>query len=538
MLSEIVIFVILLFLFAYYSKTRKWHKFKSRGIPYATPYFPLGSIHNWKLLFSSTSNISEQFRTYLGTDLMKEKMFGVYGHPDRDEALLINDIDLAKRMMIKDFDHFVDRTDFGLKFDHSQIGDRIIGNMFMFQKGDIWKTKRSMMTPVFTTGKLKLMYPLLLKVSQQLEKYVSEMADKNEEIAAKETFARFSLDAIATSAFGIDLNTFEEPESTFRKQIKELQHTPDSQSGSPWEMFKILLTLFIPITKSFVPVEQFPSKSVVFIQNALIKTVEMRKNGTVKRNDIIDLVIEQMEMKQTKNIDIEEDAIEDEYDKAASIDMSTVKKVDLDLDDTLVSNAFLLFSAALETTSSTLTFAVHFLLKYPHFQDKIRDEIAEVIGDDEKITFEQIQNLKYIEKFLLETLRNAHPFAQIFERECTKDYQIPGTNYIVRKGEVVNFSLIYEKTKNNLENKSFYNPGEFDPENFDPSNNPDSFAFLGFGQGPRNCIGKRYAMLAMKLAMVHVLRHYKLTKTNNTTEELCLFKFLPGADVPFFAQKI
>ena len=95
---------------------------------------------------------------------MKEKMFGVYGHPDRDEALLINDIDLAKRMMIKDFDHFVDRTDFGLKFDHSQIGDRIIGNMFMFQKGDMWKTKRSMMTPVFTTGKLKLMYPLLLKV--------------------------------------------------------------------------------------------------------------------------------------------------------------------------------------------------------------------------------------------------------------------------------------------------------------------------------------------------------------------------------------
>ena len=62
MLSEIVIFVILLFLFAYYSKTKKWQKFQSRGIPYATPYFPLGSIHNWKLIFSSTSNLSEQFR--------------------------------------------------------------------------------------------------------------------------------------------------------------------------------------------------------------------------------------------------------------------------------------------------------------------------------------------------------------------------------------------------------------------------------------------------------------------------------------------
>merc|ERR1719188_657816 len=243
-------------------------------------------------------------------------------------------------------------------------------------------------------------------------------------------------------------------------------------------------------------------------------------------------------MKRATSDDKEEESVEDDYDKAASIDMSNVKKLDLDMDDTLVSNAFLLFTSALETTSSTLTFAVHFLLKYPHFQEKIRDEIAEVIGDDEKITFEQIQNLKYIEKFLLETLRNAHPFAQIFERECTKDYLIPGTNYTIRKGEIVNFTLLYEKTKNNPENSSFYNAGEFDPENFNPSNNPDSFAFFGFGQGPRNCVGRRYAMLAMKLALVHVLRNHKIIKSENTKEDLKLYKFIPGAEVPFYAQRI
>ena len=101
---------------------------------------------------------------------MKEKVFGAYGHVDRDEVLLINDIDIAKRMLIKDFDHFVDRTDLGLKFDHSKIGDRIFANMFIVQKGDIWKTQRSLMSPAFTTGKLKLMYPLLLKVRYLKEK--------------------------------------------------------------------------------------------------------------------------------------------------------------------------------------------------------------------------------------------------------------------------------------------------------------------------------------------------------------------------------
>ena len=275
-----------------------------------------------------------------------------------------------------------------------------------------------------------------------------------------------------------------------------------------------------------------------FLQNALLKTIEMRRNGSFKRNDIIDLVIEQIDSKQAHEKTEQVEKLEDEYDKAASLDMSNVKKFDIDMDQMLVSNAFLIFTASLDTTSSTLTFALHYLLKFPHIQEKIMDEIVEVIGDDEKITFDQIQNLKYLDKFLLETLRSRHPFAQILERECTKDYLIPGTNYIVRKGEVVNFSLLYEKMKNSSQNSSFYNAGEFDPENFNPSNNPDSFALLAFGQGPRNCIGKRYAMVTMKLALVHILRNHKVVKTKNTKDYIQMFKFLSGAEVPFYPQKI
>merc|ERR1711997_260249 len=113
----------------------------------------------------------------------------------------------------------------------------------------------------------------------------------------------------------------------------------------------------------------------------------------------------------------------------------------------------------------------------------------------------------------------------------TKDYAIPGTQYTVRKGEVVNFSFLYERMKR--EGASFYNGAEFDPENFDTSNNPETFSFLGFGQGPRNCIGKRYAMISMKIALVSILRNFRLVRTENTKNDLELFKFLAGAEVPF-----
>ena len=95
---------------------------------------------------------------------MKEIIFGVYGHADRNYCLMVNDFDVAKRMLIKDFDHFVDRTDLGVKFNKSIEMEQVWHNMFLWQKGDNWKVRRSMMSPVFTTGKLKMMFPLLLKI--------------------------------------------------------------------------------------------------------------------------------------------------------------------------------------------------------------------------------------------------------------------------------------------------------------------------------------------------------------------------------------
>ena len=44
-----------------------------------------------------------------------------------------------------------------------------------------------------------------------METFLLQCSEKNEEIDAKETFAKFSLDAIATSAFGIELDTFKDP---------------------------------------------------------------------------------------------------------------------------------------------------------------------------------------------------------------------------------------------------------------------------------------------------------------------------------------
>ena len=291
MMIEFIIVLVFLFVYWYHSKTKKWNIFQSRGLPSAKAYFPFGSKHNWRVLLVDGVGVSEQYRSYLGSDLEKEKLFGIYGHPDGDYCLMINDLDIAKRMLIKDFDHFVDRTDFGLKYNEKEETDTIFRNMFSLQKGDSWKVHRSIMSPVFTTGKLKLMYPLLLKTSQQLSKFVESNSRAGMEIDSKETFFKFALDGIATAGFGIELDSFADPDSVFVKMVKEIQRAQGSESGSNLEMTKLILCMNFPILKNFIDMPNFPRKPMLFMRDIIVKTIGMRNGTNIKRNDIIDLVI-------------------------------------------------------------------------------------------------------------------------------------------------------------------------------------------------------------------------------------------------------
>ena len=63
--------------------------------------------------------------------------------------------------------------------------------------------------------------------------------------------------------------------------------------------------------------------------------------------------------------------------------------------------------------------------------------------------------------------------------------------------------------------KYWEDPEAFKPERFLPEakDTIDPFAYMPFGQGPRNCIGMRFALLEIKLVLAQMLKEFRIEKT-------------------------
>jgi len=321
-----------------------------------------------------------------------------------------------------------------------------------------------------------------------------------------------TLDSIASAGFGIEVDSFKEPENTFRIMALTLVGAPGYRS--PLDNIKMFFLAILPKVGKFLKISFMKPQAVNFFSSILRKTYKRRMANGEKRNDIIDVIVEELRSTKTKK----PQTFESDFEKDAALDTSGLKDIretGLDEEILLISNALLFFFAGFETTSSGISIICHKLALYPELQDKVFQEISEILGESEDVSFEQLQEMKYLDMFISECFR-VTTLLSALERKCVKDYLIPNTDIIIPKGR---FVKIYTNDIS-VREANFKNPNDFDPENFAPENNPNKFGMMIFGQGPRNCIGMRYALLTIKITMVYLLRNHRVVRSGKTTDVL------------------
>jgi cytochrome P450 len=163
-----------------------------------------------------------------------------------------------------------------------------------------------------------------------------------------------------------------------------------------------------------------------------------------------------------------------------------------------------LFVAGHETTANALTWASYLLSTHVAVARELRAEVDEAL-QGRIPTAADLPNLPYTRRVIDETLR-LYPPAWITNRRAIEDDTICG--YRIPADAIVSISPYVTHRDPTL----WENPEGFDPERFAPERSAGRphYAYFPFGGGPRQCIGKGFALMETTLVLALLAQRYDL----------------------------
>ncbi len=165
--------------------------------------------------------------------------------------------------------------------------------------------------------------------------------------------------------------------------------------------------------------------------------------------------------------------------------------------------ALLLLFAGHETTTSLLTSFCMELGRNPEVCGQARAEQA-YINTFTESDMKLLRQMPYLDQVLQEVERLHPPVISGF-RGVEESFEFAG--YTIPKG----WQLLYSIIATHHDPEVYPDPLTFNPNRWHPENrqNHSAFSLVGFGGGPRTCIGKAFANLEIKLVATHLLRNYR-----------------------------
>ncbi|KAL3273887.1 hypothetical protein HHI36_015312 [Cryptolaemus montrouzieri] len=383
-------------------------------------------------------------------------------------------------------------------------------------KGQTWKNMRSILSPSFTSSKIRIMFTAISRNAKLFAQNFLKGKEEIIEVEFKDAFTRITNDVIANITLGIEVDSFHDKENEFYMMGKEVHNF-----SSLWKRCKMLLIVCLPKIAALFRLSVF-GEEMRFFENLVKHSIKIREENDIRKVDMLGLLIE------ARRNYLDQQSKNSKQNSVAEVNENVnIKNTEEDLSDTAIaSQVFSFFLASYEFTAKSMCFLIHELAINPDIQNKLYQEFCENTTTTEDLDYETVLKMTYFDMVVTETLRK-WPVAAATERVVTKPYTIqpetPEEHAVhLEAGLDVRIPIL----SFHRDPKYFKNPEKFDPERFSAENKKNivPYTYLPFGVGPRNCIANRFVLLEMKAILYYLLMSFEVTTIEKTDIPLDLTK--------------
>ncbi|XP_039288722.1 cytochrome P450 4C1 [Nilaparvata lugens] len=372
-----------------------------------------------------------------------------------------------------------------------------LGNGLLSSTGEVWRKQRKILTPAFHFK------PILEEFCEVFHHNIETLVGKIKKQVGSPGFnispyiSLCSLDIVAESSMGTTINAQVQSDSKFVTAIGHAAFITLYRALRPWLLPDILFKLSPSGRLYYEQVKVIHD----FVDQVVRKRIEERKAGI---KVVVDLPGESVYSKKRKALFL--DTLLNYNDNGIGLS-----------DEEIKNQVNTIMFAGYDTTTSSVSFILYALMKYPEIQEKVHKELTDLLESADSVaTYEDYQNMKYLDCVIKETMR-IYSIVPYVGRKAEEDVVLP-SGYTVPAGASINMFLYGL----HLNEERFPDPTRFDPERFNDEQSTDrsAFAFCPFSAGPRNCIGQKFAMLEVKAIVSAIVRNFKILAAIDCPEPL------------------
>lgn len=312
---------------------------------------------------------------------------------------MVRDPELIKQITVRDFDHFVDHRTYLPRPDDEPL----LGNSLFLMCGETWREMRATLSPAFTGSKVRFMFDVVVgcsrKYAQMLLTDCKHLQGRPLTVEMKDVTMRYAVDVIAATAFDIHVDSWRD-----RDNFIYTMATESMQFHNGLNLAKFAFISFFPQLSKWLRIRLFTKAQSRFYQSLVHDTMEHRETNSIRRPDMIQLLMESRQADAKQRNDLQTDA--EGFGGASAVseegseDMrggGFRKRLWSEIDVT--AQCYLFQFVGSETLSALLCFAAQELMENRHVQNKLYAELRETerVLNGSPVTYDMLYRLPYLD---------------------------------------------------------------------------------------------------------------------------------------------